>query len=119
MKNDQIAALLADIRTLKEKVEVRDHQLVDLAAARDRALDESRKKGEVITCLDDVVRSLCNELATANTWLEWERVAHAAVESSLEQERRLLVEARDQLEQEQSAREASESRAREQEMVLE
>ena len=104
MKNNQIAALLQELRVMKGRVEARDHQLADL---RDRAATEGREKGEVIAHLNDTVRILRNDLEVANTWLGRERTAREAAESSLERERSLLVDARDQLDVTKAELEAS------------
>nr|CAB3466472.1 unnamed protein product [Digitaria exilis] len=118
-KNDQIAALLLELRRLSGAVETRDHQLDDLRGARDRAVAECRQKGEVITRLDGSVSALREQLANSSTWLDSERPARSAAESAVEEERRLVVETRDQLELEQAARAAAERQAREGEKALE
>nr|CAB3475711.1 unnamed protein product [Digitaria exilis] len=111
-KNDQIAALLLELRRLSGALEARDHQLADLRGARDRV-------GEVIARLDGSVSALREQLANSSSWLENERAARGAAELAVEEERRLVVEARDQLELERTARATAEQQAREAEKALE
>nr|CAB3469463.1 unnamed protein product [Digitaria exilis] len=118
-KNDQIAALLLELRRLSGAVETRDHQLDDLRDAQYRAVAECRQKGEVITRLDGSVSALREQLANSSTWLDNERAARSAAESAVEEERLLVVETRDQLELEQTAWAAAERQAREGEKALE
>lgn len=100
MKNNQIAALLQELRILKGKVEVRDHELANL---RERTSAEIRAKGEVIVRLNGMLHTARDELEVANAWVDRERAAREVAEASLE-----AAEA--SLGREKSLREASQKR---------
>ena len=86
MKNNQIAALLQELRILEGKVEVRDHELANL---RERTSAEIRAKGEVIVRMSGMLHTARDELEAANAWVDRERAAREVAEASLGREKSL------------------------------